>query len=148
MQFKRVEIFGSGFIIYFSKKIMKTEEIIKNELGFLITDYGFNFDYNSNGKEIWCKLTNKYGSVSWYCYQQFDEYELSIIVNGRGREILDSCLENENLLLKINKRKSFFELLFKDQRIIYWKQVSNAFKKQIINTGSLFGLKIEDNNKN
>ena len=127
---------------------MKTEEIIKNELGFLIANYNFNFDYNSNGKEIWCRFTNKYGSVNWYSYQQFGEYELSIVVNGKGREILDSFMKTENSILKINKKKSFFELLFKDQRISYWKQVSNAFKKQIIDTDSLFGLKIEDNKNN
>lgn len=122
---------------------MKIEEIIKNELGFLVTDYGFNFDYKSNGKEIWCRFTNKYGSVDWYSYQQFGEFELSIVVNGRGKKILDSFMKNGNSLLIIDKNKSFFELLFKDHRISYWKQISDAFKKQIIDTGSLFGLTIE-----
>ncbi len=127
---------------------MKIEEIIKNELGFLMTDYGFNFDYKSNGKEIWCSFTNKYGSVDWYSYQQFGEFELSIVENGRGKKTLDSFRKNENAILKIDRNKSFFELLFKDQRISYWKQISKAFKKQIADTGSLFGLTIEKNIKN
>ena len=126
---------------------MKTEEIIKKELGFLITDYGFIFNYQSNGKEIWCSFTNKYGSVDWYSYQQFGEYELSIVENGREKKTLDSFRKNENAILKIDRNKSIFELLFKDLRKNYWKKISNAFKKQIADTGSLFGLKIEGNIK-
>lgn len=121
---------------------MKTEKIIKNKLGFLITDYNFNFDYNSNGKEVWCRFTNKYGSINWYSYEQFGEYELSILENGKGKKILDSFKVNGNLLLKIDKKNSFLGFLFKDKRITYWEQVSTAFKKQIIDTGSLFGMTI------
>ena len=127
---------------------MKTEKIIKNELGFLITDYGFSFDYKSNGKETWCKFTNKHGSINWYSYEQFGEYELSIVENGKERKILDSFRKNSNTFLKIDRKKSFFELLFKDQRVKYWKQISNAFKEQIMDTGSLFGLIIEENKQN
>lgn len=121
---------------------MKTKEIIKNKLEFLITDYDFDFDYNSNGKEVWCKFTNKYGSINWYSYEQFGEYELSIVENGKGKKILDSFRFNASPLLKIDKKNSFFGILLKDQRIIYWDQISTAFKKQIIDTGSLFGIKI------
>lgn len=127
---------------------MKTDEIIKNKLGFLITDYGFNFDYKSNGKEIWCRFTNKYGSIDWYSYQQFGEYELSIAENGRGKKILDSFRNNGNSLLKIDKNKSFFGFLLKDQRKNYWEQISGALKKQILDTGSLFGLIIKENKQN
>ncbi len=123
---------------------MKTEEIIKNKLGFLINEYGFDINYNSNGKEIWCRFTNEYGSLNWYSYEQFGEYELSIVENGKGRKILDS-FNNENSLLKINKKKSFLEFLFKDQRITYWEQISVALKKQIKDTGSLFGITIKKN---
>ncbi len=65
---------------------IKTKEIIKNKLEFLITDYDYDFDYNSNGKEVWCKHTNKYGNINWYSYEQFGEYELSIVENGKGKK--------------------------------------------------------------
>lgn len=124
---------------------MKTEGIIKNKLGFLITDYDFDFDYNSNGKEEWFRFNNKYGSISWYSYEQFGEFELSIIENGKERKILDSSMIIRNPILKIDKKKSFLGFLFKDQRITYWEQIAAAFKKQIIDTGSLFGLRIIKN---
>ena len=119
---------------------MNTIDIIKNNLEFLMVDYGFSFDYKSNGKEIWCCFTNKFGSINWYSYEQFGEYSLSIIVNGCGRKVLDS-FNNENNLLSIDK-KSFFKKVFSDQRISYWKHISNIFKRQIINTGSLWGLRV------
>ena len=91
---------------------MKTKEIIKNKLEFLITDYDFDFDYNSNGKEVWCKFTNKYGSINWYSYEQFGEYELSIVENGKGKKILDSFRFNAPPF-KNSIRKTLFWHSFK-----------------------------------
>ena len=74
---------------------------------------------------MWCKFTNKYGSINWYSYEQFGEYELSIVENGKGKKywiLLDSMPP----LLKIDKKNSFFGTLLKDQRIIYWDQISTA----------------------
>ncbi len=61
------------------------------------------------------------------------------MVKGKKYWIL---LDSMPPLLKIDKKNSFFGTLLKDQRIIYWDQISTAFKKQIIDTGSLFGIKI------
>ena len=64
-----------------------TEEIIKTKLGFLISDYGFEFSSNSDGMRYWCKFTNNYGSLNWYTFEQFEEYKLYIEINGKGEQI-------------------------------------------------------------
>lgn len=113
---------------------MKNEDIIKNALNFLIKEYGFHYEYKSNGKQVWCKLTNSHGSINWYCYGLFDEYELSITSN-KGKKIIDSQFVE-------NKFKIGFSFinLFVDKRVRYWNNISYIFKKQIKERNSLFGL--------
>ena len=122
---------------------MKTEDIIKNNLGFLINDYEFKLSFHSNGKQEWCKLTNAYGSINYYSFDEFGEFELSIIIKGKKMIVLDSFLEIKNSPLIINKKLSFFEFVFKDHRKLYWEKIATAFKAQINETGTLYGLRLK-----
>ena len=119
---------------------MKTVDIIKNKLMFLTDIYGFSFSSNSNGKQLWCYFKNSYGSINWYSYEQFGEYELSVVIYGKDKIILDS-FQNVNTPFKIKKTISFMNL-FRDSRIIYWDEVSKEFKSQISKYGNIFGLKV------
>ena len=122
---------------------MLTENVIKNNLDFLINDYGFKFYYYSNGKQYWCNLTNAYGSVNYYSFSEFGEFELSITIKGKKMIVLDSFLELKNSPLIINKKLSFFEFVFKDHRKLYWEKIATAFKAQINEIGTLYGLRLK-----
>lgn len=117
---------------------MYTEEVIKKELGFLIEEYGFNFSYRSDGKRVWCTLANQYGSVNWYSFEEFDEYELSI-TGDKGKIVLDSPYRREKAFYN---KQNLFERLFRIKGKTYWSNVSAFFKKQIEKTGYLFGLRL------
>lgn len=120
---------------------MGIDEIICNNLDFLIDDYGFVFKYNTNGYEDWCYLSNRFGSINWYSWEQFGEYELTITINGREKLFLDSDRKLNYTPLKI-KRISLIERFFRDSRQIYWQRIAIAFKQEIEATGTLFGLKL------
>ena len=120
---------------------MNTEAIIKKELGFLIEEYGFNFSYRSDGKQVWCTLANQYGSVNWYSFEEFDEYELSV-VGDKGKIVLDSPYRCEKVFYN---RLNLFERLFRVKGKTYWSNVSAFFKEQIAKTCYLFGLRLRRN---
>lgn len=119
---------------------MRNEDIIKNKLAFLINDYGFDFDYRYNGPYEWLRLSNNYGCICWVFEKIYESYELTIVINGEGRKLLDTSWRNENCVLKIDKKKEFFKNLFKNKKVIYWDQISTIFKSEIERTGTLFGL--------
>lgn len=121
---------------------MTTEEIIKDNIGFLINEYNFVFTSNSNGKKEWFYFSNNYGSINYYIFEQTGEYELSITINGKGKIVLDSFKIVSNSLLQINKKMSLLEFVFKDHRKIYWNKISKAFKTEIKKSGTLYGLNL------
>lgn len=122
---------------------MTTEEIIKDNIGFLINEYNFVFTSNSNGKEEWFYFSNNYGSINYYIFEPAGEYELSITINGKGKIVLDSFKIVSNSLLQINKKMSLLEFVFEDHRKIYWNKISKAFKTEIKKSGTLYGLNLE-----
>lgn len=133
---------GNGYIIYFRERIdnymIMTEEIIKTKLGFLISDYGFEFSSNSDGMREWYKFTNNYGSLNWYAFEQFEEYKLYIEINGKGEQVLDSYRIGN--ILNVGEWPFLRIFSFKDQRVIYWNRIADLLKKEINETGTLFGI--------
>ena len=121
---------------------MSTEEIICSNLDFLVKNYGFIFKSNTNGKQTWCYLSNDHGSVNWYSWDQFGEYELSLDIYGREKVILDSFRQLSYTPLHI-KRINLITRIFRDSRKVYWQRIAIAFKNQINETGTLFGLKLD-----
>ena len=121
---------------------MSTEEIICRNLDFLLKEYGFIFKCNTNGKQTWCYFSNKYGSVNWYEFPEFNEFELSITISGYRKIILDSHMKLDNTPLKIKHSNIFFSF-FQDSRKKYWKEIAVSFEHQIESTHTIFGLKVD-----
>lgn len=119
---------------------MKTEDIIKSKLFFLIENYDFHYFYNEvNGSHYYFK--NLYGEIEFYQWEQFGEEAIYVKY--------DSIFKTINLYEyypkiygKFMQEHRGLKALFKNKTNDYWEMISLIFRLEIEKNQNIFGLKI------
>ena len=116
---------------------MQTQELIEKYLGFLKKDYNFEYSWSNKRGTIYL-FENKYGSIKYYEWQQFNEKEFSIIIENQIKTIDFKIEYPEKYAEYLKSRKS----IFKDSKDFFWKMVSDIIKEEIEKKGNIFGLRL------
>ena len=121
---------------------MTDKQIIEKAMGFLCSDYGFMYDYESvnNGAEYY-RFFNKYGCFTYYQWEQFQEKEFSVKYDMSFRVIEFQYLFPDEYKTFKQTHKGI-KWWFKDKRLDYWNMFAKLIKEEIEKKGSLFGLRI------
>ena len=119
-----------------------TRAIIAEKLGFLVTDFGFEFDYcNESGEHFFFK--NELGHIEFYEWAQFNEFKINVKIRNCSKRINMPVLYAKELGA-FNQRHKGLKWLFKDKRPDFWQMIADIIKKEIETSNSVFGLKITD----
>lgn len=119
---------------------MTTEELINLNLGFLIEEYGFTFEfYNEHGSHYIFKNAN--GHIEFYEWEQFKDHCIFVKCGTNERET-QLYYEYPEIFNRFQETHKGFKWFFKDERPDYWAMVSDIVRNEIKTKNSIFGLNI------
>ncbi len=120
---------------------MKTETIIRNHLSFLENDFGLVFELIKDKGSTY-SYKNEYGKFEYYEWMQFGESRFTIYFDNECRTI-NMINEAPKDIGKYNHEFKGMKVLFKDRREQYWQIIETIVRKNINDSGTLFGLKLK-----
>jgi|GEM_PF-5948708 len=117
---------------------MTTENIIKDKLGFLTTNYHLDFEYVENRGSHYI-FRNKYGFIEFYEWPQFDESAI-FVTYGMVSKNIHLIEHYPKAIGDFYRRHRGIKWFFKDERFDYWEMIANIIKTEISQHNNIFGL--------
>lgn len=118
---------------------MTTLDIIKNKFKFLISNYNFTFEFHNESGNHYIFI-NKYGSIEFYEWSQFNEFAIFVKYDMISKKI-NLIEEYPKIISQFNQSHRGIKWFFKDEREDFWEMVSKIIRIEVANN-SIFGLKI------
>ncbi len=116
-------------------------DIVKNNLGFLITDYGFEFTHEEKNWDNYI-FKNRFGKIVFFEWLERDDRSITVFCNEGIYEINLMFVAPKEMEMYYKKKKGIKGFFF-DSRDLYWSIVADSVKKSIASDGTIWGIKVE-----